>query len=56
MSFKILYVTATASEADTLKRIIAVKPALGNNFEILSLVTGVGSVATCLGIEKMDFS
>lgn len=52
MSLRILYVTATAAEADTLKGIIAVKPALGNNFEILSLVTGVGSVASAWALKN----
>jgi len=46
MSLRILYVTATTAEADTLKRIIELKPASGNNFEIQSLVTGIGSAAT----------
>lgn len=45
MSFKILYITATAAEADTLKKIVELKPA-GGNYEIMSLITGVGSVAT----------
>jgi futalosine hydrolase len=52
MSFKILYVTATAAEAIALKRIIELKPATGNNFEILSLVTGVGSVATAWAMKN----
>ena len=46
MSFKILYITATAAEADTLKKIDKLNPIVKNNFEICSLVTGVGSIAT----------
>ncbi len=56
MSFKILYITATRSEADTLKKaegMISVPG--GYNFRnnvIIPLVTGIGSVATAWGIKK----
>jgi futalosine hydrolase len=50
MSFKILYITATISEADAMKRIIGMIPDherfLFGNFEISLLVAGVGSVST----------
>lgn len=48
MSFKILYVTATAAEAESLKKLLHAIPApvAIRNFEITILVTGVGSVAT----------
>ena len=52
MSLRILYVTATAAEANTLKRIKEVNPALGDNLEILSLVTGVGSVASAWALKN----
>jgi len=52
MSFKILYVTATAVEADTLKKAIDLLPQAKDNFEIVSLVTGVGSVATACAMNE----
>jgi futalosine hydrolase len=54
MSFKILYVTATTSEAESLKRILHTTPvpASIHNFEISILVTGVGSVATAWVLKQ----
>jgi futalosine hydrolase len=52
MSLKILYVTATTSEADTLKKVIALNPGLKGNFELVSLVTGVGSIAIAWAMKQ----
>ncbi len=52
MSFKILYVTATLAEAETLKKLIELKPSVRNNFEVLPLVTGVGSIATVCAMKR----
>ena len=56
MPLKILLVTATSSEADTLKKIPGMQTItdgflFGGN-EIISLVTGVGSVATAWALTK----
>jgi len=56
MSFKILYITSTASEADSLKRIKGMLPVQGGfrfgNFEISLLVAGVGSIATAWAMKQ----
>jgi futalosine hydrolase len=56
MSFKILYVTATSSEADTLKKIRGVMMFPGRyrigNIEITSLVAGVGSISTAWAMKQ----
>jgi futalosine hydrolase len=56
MSFKILYVTATSSEADALKNIKGMLPVPGGyrfgNLEIVLLVTGVGAMATAWSMQK----
>jgi futalosine hydrolase len=54
MSFKILYVTATTTEAESLKSILHTKPVPEaiHNFEINILVTGVGSVATAWVLKQ----
>jgi futalosine hydrolase len=56
MSFKILYVTATSSEADALRKIkdiITVPDGFRfGNFEISLLVTGVGSIATAWALKQ----
>jgi futalosine hydrolase len=48
MPFKILFVTATSSEGDTLKKIseIFAVPEMLGKFEIIPLVTGVGAIST----------
>ena len=48
MSFKILYVAATAAEADSLRKEIESKrvPELFRDIDISFLITGVGSMAT----------
>lgn len=50
MSFRILFVTATISEADVLKKISGMVPVTGGyrfgKFDIVLLVTGVGSIST----------
>lgn len=56
MSFKILYVTATADESMTLKKVPGIIT-LNENFlfeasEITALITGVGSVATAWTMMK----
>jgi len=56
MSFKVLYVSATSSEADILKEIVGIKSGTDSykvgNIEISLLVTGVGSVSTAWSINK----
>jgi futalosine hydrolase len=56
MSFKILYVTAVASEANVLERIPGIESFQGSyrfrNFEIKSLVTGVGSISTAWAMKQ----
>jgi futalosine hydrolase len=54
MSFKILYVTATAAEADSLRKIHESKPAEESlrNFDISFLVTGVGSMSTAWTLQN----
>jgi len=56
MSFKILYVTATFSEANILKNIKGMKPVPGGfsfgNFDISLLITGVGSIATAWAMKQ----
>ncbi len=54
MSFKILYVTATAIEAESLKKILHMSPVPGaiHNFEFSFLVTGVGSVSTAWVLKQ----
>lgn len=56
MSFKILYVTATKTEAEALKRIEGLDFASGSynteNATIYLLITGVGSVSTAWSMMK----
>jgi futalosine hydrolase len=56
MSFKILYVTATAREGGTLDRIPGLERFTGGyrigNLEIISLITGVGSVSTAWALKQ----
>jgi futalosine hydrolase len=56
MSFKILFVTATSSEADVLKKVGGVISVHGGyrvgNLEISVLVTGVGSIATAWAMKQ----
>jgi futalosine hydrolase len=56
MSFNLLYVAATSSEADALKKITGIVPVRGGyrsgNVEINVLVTGVGSVATVWSMKQ----
>jgi futalosine hydrolase len=56
MSFKILYVTATSAEADTLKSIRGIISVPGGyrlaNYEITPLVTGVGSISTAWSLMQ----
>ena len=56
MSLRILFVTATQSEADALKILPGIKNTrdgfLFHNHEIFPLVTGVGSVATAWSLTK----
>jgi futalosine hydrolase len=56
MSFKILYITATSSESDTLKNIRGIMSVPGGsrsgNIEISSLVTGVGSISTAWALKQ----
>jgi futalosine hydrolase len=56
MSFKILYVTATSSEAESLESLQGIVRVSGGyrygNFNIDLLVTGVGSVATIWAMTK----
>jgi futalosine hydrolase len=51
MSLRILYVTATALEARTLNNTLNTSR-VNDNFEIHSLVTGVGSMATSWAMQK----
>jgi futalosine hydrolase len=54
MSFKILYVTATTAEAESLKNILDITPVPSSihNLDINILVTGVGSVATAWVLKQ----
>jgi futalosine hydrolase len=56
MSLKVLYVSATSTEADILKEIEGIKYGpdgyFVGNIEIRQLVTGVGSVSTAWAINK----
>jgi futalosine hydrolase len=54
MSFKILYVTATATEADPLRKLHMAKPSAESlrNFDISFLVTGVGSMSTAWTLQN----
>jgi len=54
MSFKILYVTATSSEAGTMKKVSAMmhNPELNGKYEISLLVTGVGSISTAWALKQ----
>ncbi|MEI6050765.1 MAG: futalosine hydrolase [Bacteroidota bacterium] len=56
MSFKILFVTATSSEADVLKKIRGMMPVAGgflfDKFEISLLIAGVGSIATAWAMKQ----
>ena len=56
MSFKILFVTATSSEADVLKNIKGMMSVPGGyrfgDFEIRLLVSGVGSIATAWAMKQ----
>ena len=54
MSFKILYVTATRTEGETLENIrdtFSVRK-MSDNFEIILLVAGVGSISTAWTLNK----
>jgi futalosine hydrolase len=59
MSFKVLYVTATIIEAESLKRISGIMSLMGGyrfgNLEISVLVTGVGSAATFWAVRQWVF-
>ena len=54
MSFKILYVTATKIEADTLNKVshIVSDQERFSDFEIIRLVTGVGSISTAWALMQ----
>ena len=54
MPLKILYVTATQTEGDALKKILATAPAqeILGNYDINLLVTGVGSISTAWALIK----
>jgi futalosine hydrolase len=56
MSFKILYIAATAKEADVLKKLMGILSLQDEirfrNFEISVLVTGVGSIATAWALKQ----
>jgi futalosine hydrolase len=54
MSFKILYVTATRSESDTLEKTRSMIQISGGlaRFEISALVTGVGSMSTAWALKQ----
>jgi futalosine hydrolase len=56
MSFKILYVTATIAEADSLKNVSGIKPFqdryLFGNCEISLLIAGIGSISTAWAMKK----
>ena len=56
MSIKLLYVTATSSEADVIKKIRGMMPVTGGyrfgDFDINLLVTGVGSISTAWEMKQ----
>jgi len=56
MSFKILYVTATIPEGDTLNKIGGMIPVQGGflfgNFEIHPLIAGIGSITTAWAMKQ----
>ena len=56
MSLRILYVTATSSEAEAIGRIKGINPINGgyqaDGMEIIVLIAGVGSVATAWTMQK----
>jgi futalosine hydrolase len=54
MSFKVLYVTATIIEAESLKKLLHTipEPVFLHDFDINILVTGVGSVATAWVLKQ----
>jgi futalosine hydrolase len=56
MSFKILYVTATRTEAATLNKVSGIIPVAGiyryDAMEIIPLVTGIGSVSTSWALKQ----
>lgn len=54
MPFRVLYVTATTIEAESLRKILLTKPEPDaiKNLEISILVTGVGSIATAWGVKQ----
>jgi futalosine hydrolase len=56
MSFRILYVTATSSEAEAIRRIKGIKAIPGgyqaDGLEIIVLIAGVGSIATAWTMQK----
>jgi futalosine hydrolase len=56
MLFKILFVTATDSEADSLKRVRGIIPSPGGyrlgNLDISVLVSGVGSISTAWSLKQ----
>jgi futalosine hydrolase len=54
MSFKILYVTATSAEADSLRKFHVAKPAVESlrNFDVSFLVSGVGSMSTAWSLQN----
>jgi futalosine hydrolase len=53
MSFKILYVTATDSESEGIRKMLEMKqaPELPGNLDISFLVTGVGAVPTAWSLQ-----
>jgi futalosine hydrolase len=59
MSFKVLYVTATIAESESLKKISGIESLMGGyrfgNLEISVLVTGVGSAATGWAVRQWVF-
>jgi futalosine hydrolase len=56
MAFKILFVTATTSEAEALKKVKGILPVLDgyrlDRYEFFSLITGVGSVSTAWAMKQ----
>jgi futalosine hydrolase len=56
MSLKILYITATSSEAEALRKIEGMLPVPGGcrfgNFEISLLIGGVGSISTAWAMKR----
>jgi futalosine hydrolase len=56
MPFKILFVTATGSEAEALKKTGCLEPVqdryISGNYEISLLITGIGSVATAWSMKQ----